>query len=113
RVRGREDLAEVVEAPDVLDLPGERVDGPERGDEEDGERPDVDDQERDERRRQERGRLRPRPSPERGRETKAGPSQRSARPCCVNRQALTRDLRPGSLPGVVVHAVPLAVPAVR
>src|SRR5437899_1109271 len=51
--------------------------------------------------------------PERRRETEAGPPSWPSRPCDLNRHPpLARDLRPGSLPGVVVHAVLLAVPAV-
>src|SRR5438874_5893792 len=50
--------------------------------------------------------------PQSGREPEAGPSQRGPRLCGVNSQSSACDLRPGPLPGVVVHAVLLAVAAV-
>src|SRR5207248_8848701 len=86
RIGSREDDAEVVEAPDVLELAREGVDGPERRDEEDAERSDVDDEEPEERRREQRERLHPWPPPEGGGETKAGSPERGARPYDVDSQ---------------------------
>ncbi len=66
-----EDQREVADVPDPLDVGGEGVDPPERRDEQDRQRGQVDQHEPGQRGRQQQGGPRPRPAPERGRD--AGP----------------------------------------
>ncbi len=120
RVARREELPEVVQRPLVQELAAEGVDRPERRDEEDDERRDVDADEDQHRRAEEPDGPQPRPAPEDGGDAEAGPPPRGARPCDVNGhaappalapRALARQLRPRLVPGVVVHAVLPAAPA--
>src|SRR2546430_12533030 len=96
------------------ELAGERVDAPERGDEERDERREVDKDERRQGRREQQRRFEPASAPQRGRRAAAGPQERGARRDGVDRHArsLARYLCPRLLPGVVVHAVLAAVPTI-